>query len=92
MIKRFRAVVAKQGLFLRLPYPYPTYNEARLWRRVLDQAVHDLLTGGEIGDITRKWIGTEDFFEVCELATVDPELALKILNFIQNKIERLTRD
>ncbi len=92
MIKKFRSVVAKHGFFYKLPYQHPEYEDARLWRKVLDQAIHDLLTGGDLAEDVRDWLYTEDYYDVCMLAMVDHELATKMFNLIEKRIQRFTND
>jgi len=60
-----------------------------LWRSVLIQAIYDV--SGTGGNIERKilraetlaWLGSQDFYEVCELAGLDPKLMMRVTNQIR---------
>lgn len=61
-----------------------------LWRSVLIQAIYDL--SGKTGNIERKvlraqtitWMGTQDFYDVCELAELDPKLMIRLSKEIRS--------
>lgn len=71
--------------------PLPPINPAEiaerdviaLWRAVLLQAVRDAAAGGLHGDRVHAWIGTHDFFWICDAAHISPDFARHIITRIE---------
>lgn len=53
-------------------------GELRLWRAVLKQAVSDLADDMHRGSVLR-WLGSQDFDTVCQLADVEPQAFVRLL-------------
>lgn len=99
----FRFFIAKHGFFSLLPLlevtglPYESgksssYNsEKKLFRRIIDQAIHDLGSSDlEIRNEAEEWfdIRDPDFQFICELAELDPRAVYKA---VVSHLDRLAK-
>lgn len=67
--------IARKGLFSQLPN-YAGYDEAIMWRSVIDQALRDTVSENKrVRQEAEKWFDpkNKDFTTVCALAMLDPQ-------------------
>jgi hypothetical protein len=68
------------GLINKIP---EQLSECRLWRAVISQSISDAyLPHKRQRQLVNNWVDTDDFIDVCDLASVDTRMMRKNIKYI----------
>lgn len=57
----------------------PNSNERQIWASVISQAAADMRAGKDLRRAVVRWMMTQDFVTVCELANLEPAVVANYL-------------